>query len=57
MFFSDCGGVSGMTKKRTPVAVIAPNILLWCGFGYIGLATAALHLGEVMHDIHCQDHR
>lgn len=47
-----------MTKKRASAAVVALNVVvLWCGVGYVGLAMGAMHLGEVMHDIHCQDHR
>ncbi len=45
-----------MTKKRTPAVLIALNIVLWCGVGYFSLKTAAIHLGEVMHDAYCQDH-
>lgn len=45
-----------MTKKRTSAIAITLNVVLWCDVGYLGLATAAMHLGEVMHDIHCQDH-
>jgi len=45
-----------MTKKRASAALLGLNLLLWSGVAYIGLATAAMHLGEVMHDIHCRDH-
>ena len=46
-----------MTNKRASPAVIALNVVLWCGVGCVGLAMGAMHLGQVMHDIHCQDHR
>jgi UDP-glucose 6-dehydrogenase len=46
-----------MTKKRASPVVMALNVVLWCGVGYVGLAIVAMHLGEVMHDIHCLDHR
>jgi hypothetical protein len=46
-----------MTKKRASPVVLALNIVILCGVGYVGLSMAAIHLGEVMHDIHCQDHR
>lgn len=47
-----------MTSKQAPaLAAITLNVILWCGVGYLGLATAAMHLGEFMHDIYCQDHR
>lgn len=46
-----------MTKKRAWPVVMALNVVLWCGVGYVGLAMAAMYFGQVMHDIHCLDHR
>lgn len=45
-----------MTKKRASPVVLALNIVLWCGVGYVGLSMAAMHLGAAMHDAYCKDH-